>query len=169
MPYTETNFLVDHTNITDTINRLWWSVDRQDWDAILKRVFAEDITADYTALFGGQPEEVKATKQVAVFKGLLEALDSAQHANMTVLVDLPQADEDASPPTEVKANCNSVTSLVRKSAEGGPISNGGGYYDYVLIRDTSVPKGQNPWRIKYMKAYFSWITGNQHVLPGVKE
>ena len=150
-------------------NRLWWSVDRQDWDTTVKRVLAEDVTADYTGLFGGQPEEMKGSKQVGVFKDLMEALDNAHHANMTVLVDLPQPDDEASPPTEVKANCNSITSLVRKSAEGGPISNGGAYYDFTLIRDTNVPKGQNPWRIKYMKAYFSWITGNQHVLPGVKE
>ena len=114
MPYSETNFLIDHLNVTDTINRLWSSVDRHDWTTVAERVFAKEVVADYTLLIPGSPvEKLPCQVQTDLFKARVESFDSVQHCSTTVLIDLPQPSETADRPSEVKATVTGVNALVK--------------------------------------------------------
>jgi hypothetical protein len=166
MPYSETNFIVDHINATETINKMWWSIDRRDWHTIVDKVLARELDIDYTSILGGSPKKTTGKAQADEWRGIIETVDRSHHAASTVIIDLPQPSDDAniSAPNTVKATSNGIVAHVKQGTEGGTINNAGGYYYYELMRDSSVPKGQNPWRISSIKATSIWLTGNPAVL-----
>ncbi|TFL01197.1 hypothetical protein BDV98DRAFT_593109 [Pterulicium gracile] len=149
MPYSETSFLIDHLNVTDTINRLWLSVDRQDWTTIAERVFAKEVIADSTQLIPGSPVETRSSlAQTEWFKASLES---------TIVVDLPRPSETYNRPSEVKATVTGFNALVKNTKT----TLMGAWYELKLVReDTSTASGKNPWRISFVKPQGMWTTEN---------
>ena len=68
------------------IVHLFWSLRKQSMYLDLKRfeqigteVFAENMTVDYTSMFGGEPYQISGTMQAQTWKQQIEPLDSWQH------------------------------------------------------------------------------------------
>ncbi|KAJ7931222.1 hypothetical protein B0H13DRAFT_1959480 [Mycena leptocephala] len=165
--YTVSDYLLDRINIQDTLNKLVWFVDRQEWD-LLSPVFAEELVMDYTSMFGGEPTHTNGVDQAKVWKGMLDYMDSTQHVITGILVDLPQptGDNFMQPPTEANCSCNVSVTLVRNAARGDPITQSGGYYIIKAVRSSD--STGNPWRISMFKAHLAFMKGNADVAKNPK-
>lgn len=62
----------------DTLVGLVHAIDRLDWDGV-RAAFADQLSLDYTSLFGGEAERLPADDLVARWQGLLPGFDSTQH------------------------------------------------------------------------------------------
>ncbi len=75
---TEQEFTAQQPIIATTI-AMAVLTDRQEWDA-LPAVFTDEVTADYTALMGGEPfTMIRATDLIAGWKEGLSAFTATQH------------------------------------------------------------------------------------------
>ncbi|KAJ7322926.1 SnoaL-like domain-containing protein [Mycena albidolilacea] len=162
--YTVSDYLLDRINIEDTITKLLWYVDRQNWDAV-SALFAEEVVIDYTSMLGGEPVHTNGADQVKVWKGMLEYLDSTQHVASGILVDLPQPTVDKPVQRPMKANftCNVSAHLVRYAARGGPIIHNAGNYAIKFVRSSPDSMG-HPWLVSAFKANIGFISGNTDVV-----
>jgi hypothetical protein len=62
----------------DDVVRFFHAVDDRDWPAV-RAGLTDEVTADYTSLFGGAPERLAADELVARWQGLLPGFDGTQH------------------------------------------------------------------------------------------
>ena len=69
----------------DTLTRMLHAIDSLDW-AEVRRCFADQVRADYTALSGGEPETLAADGLIARWRGLLPGFDATQHMTGPVLL-----------------------------------------------------------------------------------
>ena len=146
--------LVDRAAIVDVVTRMGWCLDRRDWDG-LTALFAQRVYTDYTALWGGEPqeasvEELLATDRQGSWRRTMDGLDATQHLITNILVDV---DGDRARAT---ANVVGVHRLV--NPHGGSLWTVGGTYDFGLLR------GAGAWRIRAITQHITWVDGNQHVL-----
>lgn len=162
MPYSQTDFAVDHANITDAINRFWWAVDRGEWTKDVDAYYAEEVVVDYTAVMGGEVHTLKGDARKEFFLKFGSNLDRCHHAISTINIDLPQPSPDASRPTLVTLKFNSNVAYVQESAKNGTIMNAGSWYVFKMKLDPEATG--NPWRIAYYEAHASWFTGNAKLL-----
>jgi hypothetical protein len=62
----------------DAVVRFFHAVDDRDWP-VVRAGLADPVTADYSSLFGGPPEQLPADELVARWQGLLPGFDGTQH------------------------------------------------------------------------------------------
>jgi hypothetical protein len=146
--------LVDRAAVTDLVTRMGWCLDRRDWDG-LKALFTERVYTDYTALWGGTPQEATvdellATDKQGSWRRTMDGLDATQHLITSILVDL---DGD-----EARATANVVGVHRLVNAHGSPLWTVGGTYDFRLART------DHGWRIRAITQGITWVDGNQQVL-----
>ena len=60
------------------IHRFFRAVDTRDWDAVTA-TFADQVTVDYTSLFGGEPETLSPEEITERWRGLLPGFDATMH------------------------------------------------------------------------------------------
>lgn len=144
----------DKSDIIETCTRMGWYADRREW-GLLKEVFAERVTLDYTSLNGGEPAELTPDQIIGGWQAVLGALDATQHliAGHLVTVDGDTA--------ECTANFQAVHRLANPF--GSPLWTLGGIYRFGLVR---VSDG---WRISAVTMTATWADGNQHVMTLVTE
>lgn len=146
--------LADRAAITDTVTRFGWCLDRRDWDG-LKALFTDVVYTDYTALWGGEPQEagvddLLATDKQGSWRRTMDGLESTQHLITNILVDV---DGDTA---SVTANVVGVHRLT--NPHGSPLWTVGGTYDLRLERTGDC------WRIRAITQGITWVDGNQQVL-----
>lgn len=142
--------LADRLDIQDTVTRLGWSIDRQDW-TMLAGVLAPRIALDYTSLYGGAPHEVTREELIGRMRAFVGALDAVQHQVFGVLSEV---DGDTASAT---AN---VAGVHRKATHlGNPLWTVAGTYHFGLARSGG------GWQITAQKLTVLWSDGNQHLRP----
>ncbi|MCA1655291.1 MAG: nuclear transport factor 2 family protein [Pseudonocardiaceae bacterium] len=146
--------LADRATITDTVTRMGWCLDRRDWDG-LKALFTERVYTDYTALWGGEPQEASvdellATDEQGSWRRTMDGLESTQHLITNILVDL-EGDT-------ARATANVVGVHRLTNPHGSPLWTVGGTYDFRLTRTGA------GWRIRAITQGITWVEGNQQVL-----
>jgi hypothetical protein len=146
--------LADRAAITDTVTRFGWCLDRRDWDG-LKALFTDVVRTDYTALWGGEPQEASvdellATDRQGSWRRTMDGLDATQHLITNILTNV---DGDTATAT---ANVVGVHRL--PNPHGGPLWTVGGTYVFVLTRTA------DGWRIRAITQGITWVDGNQQVL-----
>lgn len=146
--------LADRAAITDTVIRMGWCLDRRDWDG-LKALFTDLVSTDYTALWGGEPQEASvdellSTDKQGSWRRTMDGLESTQHLITNVLTDV---DGDTA-----RATANVVGVHRLTNPHGSPLWTVGGTYDFRLVR---TPAG---WRIRAIAQGITWVDGNQQVL-----
>lgn len=146
--------LADRAAITDTVTRFGWCLDRRDWDG-LKSLFTDVVRTDYTALWGGEPQEASvdellATDRQGSWRRTMDGLDATQHLITNILVTV---DGDTATAT---ANVVGVHRL--PNPHGGPLWTVGGTYEFALTRTA------DGWRIRAITQGITWVDGNQQVL-----
>jgi hypothetical protein len=154
--------LADRAAITDTVTRFGWCLDRRDWDG-LKTLFTEVVHTDYTALWGGEPQEADvdsllATDKQGSWRRTMDGLESTQHLITNILVDVDgNGDGDGNGDTAT-ATANVVGVHRLTNPHGSPLWTVGGTYEFRLVR---TPGG---WRIRAVAQGITWVDGNQQVL-----
>jgi hypothetical protein len=146
--------LADRQTITDTVVRMGWFLDRRDWDG-LRDLFTERVYTDYTALWGGEPQEagvdqLLSTAAQGSWRRTMDGLEATQHLITNVLVDL--AGDEA----RARANVLAVHRL--PNPHGSPLWTVGGTYDFRLVRTAA------GWRIRAITHDLTWVEGNQQIL-----
>lgn len=78
----------DRADVIDTATRLMWYLDTRDW-ATFPMVFADEVTLDYSSIWGGEPSTVSRAQIHADWSTLLGRFDATQHllGNHLVTVD----------------------------------------------------------------------------------
>lgn len=66
------------TTATDAVVAFFLAVDRRDW-ATVRAGLADQLRTDYTALSGGEPEELSAETLLDRWQALLPGFDVTQH------------------------------------------------------------------------------------------
>lgn len=150
----DTRALSDRAEITDTVVRMGWCLDRRDW-AGLRALFTDRVRTDYTALWGGEPQEgsvddLLSTSAQGSWRRTMDGLESTQHLITNVLVDV-EGDE-------ARATANVVGVHRLANPHGSPLWTVGGTYDMRLVRTAA------GWRIRAVTQDLSWVEGNQQVL-----
>lgn len=82
----------DRQAIEDTVTRLLFAIDRLDWLDVRGTLW-DEVQIDYTSLFGGQPERLKADELVERWRSLLPGFDRTQHMTGPILVEPISATE----------------------------------------------------------------------------
>ena len=146
--------LLDRATISDVITRMGWCLDRRDWDGF-KKLFTERVYTDYTALWGGEPQEASvdellATDRQGSWRRTMDGLEATQHLITNILADVT-GDEAAA-----TANVVGVHRLV--NPHGSPLWTVGGTYEFRLTR-----RGDT-WLIRAITQRLTWVEGNQQVL-----
>jgi hypothetical protein len=75
----------DEQSIESAITRMLFSIDRLDWRGV-RAEFTDDVKIDYTSLFGGSPEQLKADVLLARWQGLVPGFDATQHLTGPIVV-----------------------------------------------------------------------------------
>lgn len=115
----------DTAEISAIVTSIGSLVDRHDWEG-LHTVFADEVTLDYTSLFGGAPETLSPKSITDRWRGLLPGFDETRHG--IVIQDIKiEGDE---------ATATSFVSAVHKLANPGTEDTWyiDGYYHHKLIR-----------------------------------
>ncbi len=146
--------LLDRATISDVITRMGWCLDRRDWDGF-KKLFTERVYTDYTALWGGEPQEASvdellATDRQGSWRRTMDGLEATQHLITNILAEVT-GDEAAA-----TANVVGVHRLV--NPHGSPLWTVGGTYEFRLTR-----RGDT-WLIRAITQRLTWVEGNQQVL-----
>jgi hypothetical protein len=146
--------LSDRAEITDAVVRMGWLLDRRDW-AGLRELFTERVYTDYTALWGGTPQEgavddLLSTSAQGSWRRTMDGLEATQHLITNVLVEVSG--------DEARATANVLGVHRLPNPHGSPLWTVGGTYDFGLVRTAA------GWRIRAITQGLSWVEGNQQVL-----
>lgn len=140
--------VLDQFLVSDVINRFGRLVDDRAWDE-LAGVFAEWVELDYTALFGGTPQEVPATAVGARWEARLGGFDRTQHIITNIVTDI--AGDTATAVSNVVA-----MHVLSELGDNGTLM-GGGTYRMRLSRVDGA------WRISAITTDVAWLTGNKEL------
>ncbi|ETS75213.1 hypothetical protein PFICI_13697 [Pestalotiopsis fici W106-1] len=163
-------YLLDKSNIEDTIHKQVLYYDLQYAEGLEEEVYTSECVIDYTAMFGGEPITFKSREWAEDVTNLIKKFDHAQHYASGVVVRLPQPGPKAVRPSTVTAIGNGGAHMVRQAAEGGPITHNGGRAEYEVVRVPELEeKGENPWRIRVQKIIPIWADGNLRVMEVMSE
>ncbi|KAK9416460.1 hypothetical protein SUNI508_01877 [Seiridium unicorne] len=182
-------YLLDKSNIQDTIFKQVLYYDLNNGSGLENEVYAPECIIDYTAMFGGEPLKTTNKEWAGEAINIIKLLDASQHhislslelGSRGILTDspkpsgaviqLPQPNSSSgtSKPDTCTAIANGGAHMVRKAAEGGPMTHNGGrqVYEMIRLRDLE-ERGENPWRIYKQKIVPIWTEGNPRVTDSMK-
>jgi hypothetical protein len=75
----------DDQSIENAITRMLFAIDQLDWRGV-RAELADDVKVDYTSLFGGSPEQLKADALLQRWQGLVPGFDATQHLTGPIIV-----------------------------------------------------------------------------------
>jgi len=134
--------LADRQAVSDTVTRLMHAVDRQDW-AAAREALGNEITTDYSSLFGGGARRQTAAEVIDGWRALLPGFDATQHMTGPVLADVSG--------DTARARC-AVTAVHRLGSKYWTVI---GHYDMTLSR------ARQSWRIAALTYQHVAILGDE--------
>lgn len=73
--------------VRDSVTRVAHHIDARDWPR-LRSLYADEVTTDYTSLFGGEVQRQPADALIDAWRGILTPLQATQHLLGPVSVQL---------------------------------------------------------------------------------
>jgi len=143
------NTIAAELAIRNVIARIANTIDTRRWEE-LRALFADEVTIDYTSLFGGEVQRQRADETVAGWRRLLSPLDATQHVIGAIEVAI---DGD-----RASAQCHVRGYHVRHDAPGGSEWMVAGQW----LFDLNARHGT--WQIGSMTLRAFYQTGNQTLL-----
>ncbi|WP_170325369.1 nuclear transport factor 2 family protein [Ruegeria arenilitoris] len=140
------SFADDTAQINTAITSIAAGADRHDWDRV-RGAFADEVTLDYSSLWGGEPATLAADDVIAQWSGFLPGFEVTHHmvTNETIVSiegDMATAQAD-------------FTATHRIGQDFWVL---GGQYDYTLIRDTV------GWKVSGLTMTALWETGSRDLV-----
>ena len=135
--------------VRSVITRLLHAIDARQWSA-LPALFTDDVTTDYTSLFGGEVEWQRADALIDNWQRLLTPLDATQHL-------LGPIDVRVQGPLAV-AECHVRAYHVAEAAAGGTEWVVSGHYVFELLDDGGT------WKVAKLTLQTFYQTGNRQLL-----
>jgi SnoaL-like domain len=135
----------------DLVTRMFVYTDRRRFDD-LSGVFADQVTLDWTALFGGEPATVAGAEVGGIWQQGMAGWKATQHLTGNVLVDIE--------PDPVEATISVDAQATHYLPDGLGQSHWvlGCYYD-MRARRTDLG-----WRLTNVTVHPIWATGNRDLL-----
>lgn len=75
----------DEQSIESAITRMLFAIDKLDWRGV-RAELADDVRIDYTSLFGGSAERLKADALLQRWQALVPGFDATQHLTGPIIV-----------------------------------------------------------------------------------
>ena len=135
-----------HFQVVRTLTDIAAGVDRHDWDRV-RSAMADEVTTDYTSLFGGEPVTQSSQELVKSWAAFLPGFDSTHH--MVTNHTLTGFDEDT-------ATAESDFTATHRLGKGLWVL--GGRYSYEL------GKTNRGWVVTSMTMHALWETGDRKAL-----
>ncbi|MGV6846574.1 MAG: nuclear transport factor 2 family protein [Lutibacter sp.] len=140
----------EREQVVETINRLFYYTDYQEWGHLINEVFSEKITLDMTSL-GAQKVEILSAEQICdVWKKGFENIDAVHHQAGNYMVTING--------NSAKVKAYAMASHYKKNAKNGPIREFVGSYDFKLKKEL------NSWKLYYFKFNLKYILGNTELI-----
>jgi hypothetical protein len=141
----------DRLAIVDAVTAIAAGADRHDWPRV-RAAFADEVTLDYTSLWGGEPATSSAEEVVAQWAGFLPGFDATLHlvTNHTVTAfdgETAQAQAD-------------FQALHRIGTDSWVLA---GHYDYDLVREA------DGWKIAGLTMSWTHETGDRGLVGRAAE
>jgi uncharacterized protein YijF (DUF1287 family) len=144
-----THLASDEEQIRDIITGFSHHVDHRRWQE-LQALFSDDVTVDYSSLFGGEPQTLSATDLVTGWRTRLSPLRATQHLLGPIAVELRESGANAA--------CHVRGYHFREGLLGGPDWMVAGHYLF------SLGKQSGSWKIQRLQLEFFYQTGNAKLL-----
>jgi len=141
--------LEDKYQIEETAKRLVYAIDTHQW-ALAKEQFCDEVTLDYTSLFGGEAEVLPSRVIIERWSSFLPKLKVTQHTLSNFLVEVKGQE----------ATCHSYVDGFHylPNNEGDDFWNVKGAYVQRLVRIS------DQWKISHMKLVAVYQSGNRRLL-----
>jgi len=138
----------DETAIRQIVVGVSHEIDHRRWPE-LRALFAETVRVDYTSLFGGEPQSLRADDLISTWQTRLTSIEATQHllGPIAVAVQGPRA----------IATCHVRAYHRLPRAPGGPEWMVAGHYIFELTNNAG-------WKIDRMKLETLYQTGNTRLL-----
>lgn len=140
--------------VRTVVARIANTIDSRRWPE-LRALFADEVTTDYTSLFGGDVQHQPADALIATWRQILSPLDATQHLTGAIDVQLRGA--------EATAECNVRGYHVSARAPGGSEWMVAGQWIIELS------ESDKRWRVTYMTLRTFYQTGNRNLLAQAAE
>ena len=137
----------DRIDIASQIGALAVHVDARRWDALLE-LFAPQVQADWTSLFGGEPQALSREQLITNWRQLLPAFTRTTHVIGTPTIAVTGETAHAS------ASVVAWHFLKERALEGRDLWLAGGTYEIDFV------KRNGAWRITAMTLARAWAEGN---------
>lgn len=137
-----------HVEIVEAITSIAAGSDRHDWGRV-RSAMADEITTDYTSLFGGKPVTQPADDLVKSWAGFLPGFDSTHHMVTNHTVTSAAAD-----------TATAEADFTATHRIGDALWVLGGRYSYRLNRSDA------DWIVTSMSMQALWETGDRATLIG---
>ena len=141
--------LLSDDAVRSVITRLLHAVDARQW-SVLPALFTDDVTADYTSLFGGEVLWQRADTLIEGWRRMLTALDATQH--LLGPIDVRVQGEIA------VAECHVRAYHVAEAAAGGKEWMVSGHYVFDLEQHSGA------WKVTKLTLHTYYQTGNRELL-----
>jgi hypothetical protein len=138
----------DHNQIANRIAAVAIHVDARRWEPLLD-LFAPEVLADWTSLFGGEPQTLPRDQLIANWRQLLPGFTRTTHIIGTPLITL------MGDVAEAAASVTAWHFLQTPELKENDWWLVGGSYEFSFARDAT------SWRIDSMSLVRAWSRGNQ--------
>ena len=139
----DTTTVKDRLQIVDAITSISAGADRHEWERV-RSVMADEITTDYSGLWGGEPVTQQADELISTWSGFLPGFEVTQHLVTGHTIKF-KSDNDAIVQADFQATH-------RIDKEFWVL---GGRYEYTFI------KKNKKWRVTSMTMIPTWETGDR--------
>ena len=151
MSTTVDNLTTAKIELHDLVTRMFVYTDCRRWDE-LRDVFADEVTLDWTALFGGGPATVAGQEVAGIWQQGMAGWKATQHPTGNILIEIEPDAEEATISVDAQATHYLPDDL------GGSHWVLGCYYD-MRARHTDLGR-----RLTNVTVHPIWSTGNRDLL-----
>src|SRR5579883_1681379 len=141
--------LLVRTEVIETFHRFFLDVDTRNWTHLLD-LLTDQVTADYTELWGGEVKPQPKSALVDAWRTTLSGFEATQHLLGNEIVSFEG--ETVVLRAYFQARRHSLP-----NARGSHLWTVGGRYTARLVRD------DQGWRISALTLHFSWADGNMNL------
>jgi hypothetical protein len=137
-----------HDLVVELINKLFVYTDSQQWDKLIKEVFADNVLFDMSSMGAGQPAKMKPGDICDMWSKGFAGIDHIHHQAGNFIVNFKNEN------IEAEIFCYAIAIHFKKSASKGQTREFVGSYDFhASFTDLG-------WRLDRFKYNLKYVSGN---------